>query len=99
MTDSEKLDLLLEKVKMLEQHMDDMDIMKQDIQESKKDIANIRFRIENEICESIQRIAKRQLGLTRKLYEIVILNSELEVLSVMVRGLQTDVREIKQNLS
>ncbi|MDD6183571.1 MAG: hypothetical protein PUB25_07630 [Lachnospiraceae bacterium] len=117
MTDSEKLDLLIEDMGTMKTEIGtikteigtmktemqtiktEMGTMKQDIRELKKDTANIKLQIENEIIVNIKRVAEGHLDLSRNLHEAMKPNQEVEMLAIKVRGLQTDVREIKQKLS
>ena len=87
--------------------------IKQDVQEMKQDIKsldgrmtnvesdvkNIKVVLENEIRVNIQRVAEGHLDLERKLRELVKPNSEVEMLSIQVRMLDSDVRCLKEALA
>ena len=89
MTDSEKLDLLLSELQS----------MKQDITDIKQKTTKIDLTIENELRVNIQRVAEGHLDLSRNLHEAIKPNSEVEMLGIKVRMLETDVRTLKQKIS
>ena len=62
------------------------------------DINSIKLIIEDEIRGNIQRIAEGHLDLSRRLHEALKPNKEVEMLSVRVNVLETDVRELKTRL-
>ncbi len=68
MTDSEKLDLLLEKMNKLEI----------DLQEIKQRVIKTDLTIENEIRVNIQRVAEGHLDLSRKLNECIKLSCDIK---------------------
>lgn len=68
MTDSEKLDLILEKVSSLEC----------EIKEVKQRVIKTDLTIENEIRVNIQRVAEGHLDLSRKLNECIKLSSDIK---------------------
>lgn len=110
MTDSEKLDLLLDKVSNmefrmtsvesritdLESHMSDMESQ---ISIIKTDVAALKMVVENEIRVNIQRVAEGHLDLSRNLHEAIKPCHEIEILSVKVRALESDVQEIQRKIS
>lgn len=89
MTDSEKLDLILS----------ELQDMKQDISDIKQKTTKIDLTIENELRVNIQRVAEGHLDLSRNLHEAMKPNSEVEMLGIKVRMLETDVRTLKQKIS
>ena len=89
MTDSEKLDLLLS----------EMQSIKQDIYDIKQKTTKMDLTIENELRVNIQRIAEGHLDLSRNLHEAMKPNSEVEMLGIKVRMLETDIRTLKQKIS
>lgn len=89
MTDSEKLDLILS----------ELQDMKQDISDIKQKTTKIDLTIENELRVNIQRVAEGHLDLSRNLHEAMKPNSEVEMLGIKVRMLETDVRALKQKIS
>ena len=68
MTDSEKLDLILEKVNNFEQ----------DLQEIKARVVKTDLTVENEIRVNIQRVAEGYLDLSRKLNECIRLSNDIK---------------------
>ncbi|MCI8845563.1 MAG: hypothetical protein OSJ53_06830 [Kineothrix sp.] len=103
MTDSEKLDLLLEKVSAMETKMDTMetkmDIMETNVKNVKADVKDIKLILENEIRVNIQRVAEGHLDLSRNLHEAMRPSNEVEMLAIKVRMLETDVKELKAKLA
>ena len=85
MTDNEKLDLILSKLERLDM-----------IENSVNDI---KLTLENEIRVNIQRVAEGHLDLSRNLYEAMKPSSEVEMLSIKVRTLETEIRELKRKIS
>ena len=103
MKDSEKLDLLLEKVSAMETKMDTMetkmDIMETNVKNVKEDVKDIKLILENEIRVNIQRVAEGHLDLSRNLHEAMRPSNEVEMLAIKVRMLETDVKELKAKLA
>ena len=103
MTDSEKLDSLLEKVSAMETKMDTMetkmDIMETNVKNVKADVKDIKLILENEIRVNIQRVAEGHLDLSRNLHEAMRPSNEVEMLAIKVRMLETDVKELKAKLA
>lgn len=89
MTDSEKLDLLLEKMSSLDARLGNVE----------KDTRDIKLLLENEIRVNIQRVAEGHLDLSRNMHEAMKPSNEIEMLAIKVRMLETDMREIKQKIS
>lgn len=96
MTDSEKLDLLLEKVIGLES---DVDNLKSDTQDVKQKISIIDLTLDNEIRVNIQRAAEGHLDLSRNLHDAMKPSNEIEMPAIKVRMLESDVRELKYKIS
>ena len=75
----------------------------QDIQEDMKEmnhkITKINLTIENEISVNIQRVAEGHLDLSRNLHDAMKPSAELEVLSVKVRRLETNVKDLQEKIS
>ena len=108
MTDSQKLDLLLDEIRGVESRLrEEMQEMREDLREEMKEIENslrednhsIRLLLENEICVNIQRIAEGHLDLARNLKEAQKPSQELEVLTLKVNKLEREVGEIKKKIS
>lgn len=103
MTDSEKLDLLLNKVTVLES---DVKEVKQEVAEVKEEVADvnqdvthIKLIVDNEVRVNIQRIAEGHLDLSRNLHEAMKPSKEMEMLAVKVKMLETEVRDSKHRVS
>lgn len=75
MTDSEKLDLILSKLAVLESDMQDL---KQRTKIIENSVTDIKITIENEIRVNIQRVAEGHLDLSRKLNECIRLSSDIK---------------------
>lgn len=76
-----------------------MGTMRQDIREVKKDTESIKLRIENEISVNIQRVAEGHLDLSRNLHDAMRPSSEVEMLGIKVRTLESEVKELKLKIS
>ena len=84
----------------------DMQDMRQDMQDMKQDISDIKQKvtkmdlvIENELRVNIQRVAEGHLDLSRNLHEAMKPSSEVEMLAIKVRMLESDVRDLKLKLA
>ena len=75
MTDSEKLDLILEKVSKLDTRVSNLE---SDLQEVKQIVIKTDLTIENEIRVNIKRVAEGHLDLSRKLNECIKLSSDIK---------------------
>lgn len=82
MTDSEKLDLILEKVTSLENKVTSLEnkvtSLENGVAGLDHDVTNIKITIENEIRVNIQRVAEGHLDLSRKLNECIKLSSDIK---------------------
>lgn len=114
MSDSEKLDLIFQKVTDMQADMHEMKVdvqglkedvgtlkvetetLKSDMKKVQADLSSLKLRVENEIAVNVQRVAEGHLDLSRNLHEAMKPNNEVEMLSVKVRMLETDVRKLKQ---
>ena len=138
MTNSEKLDLLIDKVsnlddkvssldekvsnlddkvsdldkkvRGLDEKVSDLDAevkgldakvnnLESDMREVKVKVTKIDLTIENEIRVNIQRVAEGHLDLSRNLHDAMKPNSEMEMLAIKVRKLESDVGELKHKIS
>ncbi len=95
MTDSEKLDLLLEKAGTMEA---DIKELKQRTGNMENSVSDIRLTLENEIRVNIQRVAEGHLDLSRNLHEALKVDSEKEVLAIRLNVFETELRKIKRQL-
>ena len=89
MTDSEKLDILLQKTEKLDTKLNAIE----------QEVSNINLVLENEIRVNIQCVAEGHLDLARNLHEAVKPSNELEMLSLKVTMQDSEIREIKQKIS
>lgn len=82
MTDSAKLDLILEKVNYLDEKVDHLDEkvnnLEIDLQEVKQKVTKTDLTIENEIRVNIQRVAEGHFDLSRKLNKCIRLSNEIK---------------------
>lgn len=62
-------------------------------------VGGIELKFDEEIRDNIRIIAEGHLDLSRNLHEAMRPSSELEILSVKVGVLETDVRELKAKIS
>lgn len=103
MTESEKLDLLLSEMQSMKSEMQsmksEMQSMKSEVQEIKQKVTKIDLTIENEIRVNIQRVAEGHLDLSRNLHDAMRPSSEVEMLAIKVRQLESDVRDLKHKLA
>lgn len=117
MTDSEKLDLLLDKVIVIEADVkelkqdvavlkremsevkEDVAVLKQDVAVLKQEVTVIKLTIDNELRVDIQRIAEGHLDLSRNLHEAIKPSAELEMLTIKVNMLESEVKESKSRVS
>ena len=89
MTENEKLALILSEIQE----------MKSDIQEIKQKVTKIDLTIDNELRVNIQRIAEGHLDLSRNLHDAMKPSNEIVMLSVKVRMLESNVRDLKEKLA
>lgn len=91
MTDSEKLDMILEKLAETDKKLDKLDKLE-------NDITDIKLTLENEIRTSIMRVAEGHLDLSRNLKDAIKADTEKEMLSIRVAVIETELRKIKTQL-
>lgn len=72
--------------------------LKQRVSNIEDGVTDIKLTLDNEIRVNIQRVAEGHLDLSRNLHEVIKPNSEVEMLAIKVRMLETDIREIKQKI-
>ena len=110
MMDSEILKLILAKLETMDARLDKMDArldkmdarldgMDARLDNLETDVKDIKMMLENEIRVNIQRIAEGHLDLARNLQKAIKPSNELEMLSIQVRMLETDVRDLKRKIS
>lgn len=76
-------------VQELEQRMDKLD----------RNVTKANLLIENEVRPNIQLVAEGHLNLVRNLQDATKAGTEMEMTTIRVRVLETDVREIKEKLA
>jgi len=103
MTNSQKLDLILTEISDMKIEISDMKTemsdMKTQVNSMAEDIKNINLSLENEIRVNIRRIAEGHLDLSRNLHEAIKPSKEIEMLSIKVNTLESEVRDIKRKIS
>lgn len=109
MNDSEKLDLLLDKVTEMKEALtgvkedvstlkEKVDVLEEGLADVKRETARTNMIIDNEIRINIQRVAEGHLDLNRSLQGAMKPSSELEMLSVKVRILESDMKLVKSKV-
>ena len=76
-----------------------MDAFETDLHELRQHVNNIDLIIENEIRVNIQRVAEGHLDLSRLLHDAARPNNEVEMLSIRVSRLESDVKRLKEKVS
>lgn len=76
-----------------------LDLLLSNMQKMQADITDIKLTLENEIRVNIQRVAEGHLDLSRNLHDAIKPSNEVEMLSIKVRMLETDIRELKAKIS
>lgn len=76
-----------------------LDLLLSNMQAMQKDVTEIKLTLENEIRVNIQRVAEGHLDLSRNLHDAMKPSNEVEMLSIKVRMLETDIRDLKQRIS
>lgn len=117
MTDSEKLDFLVDKVGSMDNRLQrvesDVAELKSDVsglkregvhmnsrlQKVERDITGLKVIVENEIWPAVRWVAEGHLDLMRKLEETKKPSDEVEVLSIRVSKLESDMYEVKQKFA
>lgn len=103
MTENEKLDLILSEIQGMKSEIEgtknEIQGMKSDIQEIKQKVTKIDLTIDNELRVNIQRIAEGHLDSSRNLHDAMKPSNEIVMLSVKVRMLESDVRDLKAKLA
>ena len=114
MTDSQKLDLLLNELTSMNVKFDNelasmnvkfdnelasINAKLDKIDGIENDIKSIKLTIENEIRVNIQRIAEGHLDLSRNLHDAIKPSNEIEMLIIKVNTLESEMRELKREIS
>ena len=88
MTDSEKLDLLLDKVTSMGSEM----------KKISNKLSSIELHIENVTDKNIQTVAEGHLDISRKLDNALKVENEKELLIIRVRMLEDELRKVKEKI-
>ena len=103
MSEKEMLQKLLDKMENMETKMENMetkmDNMGRELKDVKDAVKYLQLTIENEVRVNIKRVAEGHLDLARNLKAAQIPNQELEMLSIVVNQLVTEVNELKRKVS
>ena len=94
-----RMDAFEARMETFETRMETLETRVDALETLKADVKDMKMMLENEICVNIRRIAEGHLDLARNLKEVQKPNAELELLSVRVTKLESDVRELKQKNS
>lgn len=92
---------------------EDVHTLKEDTQSLKQDVQNLELKtdaienkvrhtnliLENEIRVNIQRVAEGHLDLSRNLHDAMRSSNEVEMLSVRVGVLESDMKKVKAKLA
>ena len=92
----ERLDKIDERLDKMDERFDRVETR---LDHLETDVKDIKLTIENEVRVNIRRIAEGHLDLARNLQKAIKPSNEVEMLSIQVRMLETDVREIKRKIS
>ena len=74
---------------------DEMREVKSDLKDVKQKVSKMNLILDNEIRVNIQRVAEGHLDLSRNLHDAMKPSSEVEMLAIKVRMLESEVRDIK----
>ncbi len=110
MTDGEKLDLIINKLGVLEDGFGKLekrfdvlenrfDTLENRLDALESDLKDIKFTIENEVRANLQAVAEGHLDLSRNLHDAIKPGNEIEMLIVKVRMLEKDVGRLKEKIS
>ena len=103
MTDSEKLDYLVNKFDWIAQEIitlkEDVGTLKQKMAVLEQQVANLRMYQENVLEPGLKRVAEGHLDLNRKLIEALKTSEEEEMLYLRVNVLECDMVLVKEKLA
>ncbi len=77
----------------------EMQDIKSDLHEVMQKVAKTEMILENEIRVNIQRVAEGHFDLSRNLHDAMKPSSEVEMLAIKIRMLESDVKELKAKLA
>lgn len=95
MTDSEKLDLLIQEITEVKRDVAETKI---DVKGVKNKLSGLELHIENVTDKNIQTVAEGHLDLSRKLDDALKVENEKEMLIIKVRILEDELRKVKARL-
>ena len=95
MTDSEKLDLLIQEITEVKR---DVQETKSDVKGVKNKLSGLELHIENVTDRNIQTVAEGHLDLSRKLDDALKVENEKEMLIIKVRILEEELKKVKARL-
>ena len=95
MTDSEKLDLLIQEITEVKRDVAETKI---DVKGVKNKLSGLELHIENVTDRNIQTVAEGHLDLSRKLDNALKVENEKEMLIIKVRILEDELRKVKARL-
>lgn len=72
--------------------------IKQAVEPVRKDVADIRFTVENEVLKGIHIIGKGHLDLSRKMNQVLETKEERELIKLRILSLEHELRRIKEHL-
>ncbi len=88
----------MDEKELLQAIYNDLKEVKEKVNAIETDVSTIKMTIENEIRVNIQRVAEGHLDLSRNLYEVMKPSSEVEMLAVKVRMLESEMMELKRKI-
>lgn len=92
MTDSKKLDLIVDKIDQIDSRLNSMDSRLDNLEH---DVKDIRLVLENEVRENIRFVADGYAFLRERMNEVTCTGSDLEMLSIRVNVLESKVRKLE----
>ena len=95
MTDSEKLDLLIQEITEVKRDVAETKI---DVKGVKNKLSGLELHIENVTDRNIQTVAEGHLDLSRKLDDALKVENEKEMLIIKVRILEEELKKVKARL-
>ena len=88
----------MDEKELLQAIYNDLKEVKEKVNAIETDVSTIKMTIENEIRVNIQRVAEGHLDLSRNLHEAMKPSSEIEMLAIKVRMLESDMMELKRKI-
>ena len=88
----------MDEKELLQAIYNDLKEVKEKVNAIETDVSTIKMTIENGIRVNIQRVAEGHLDLSRNLYEVMKPSSEVEMLAVKVRMLESEMMELKRKI-